>query len=59
MVYCPSCGELNEDENENCKKCGAPLRRRRRIYSRRYDRTICFGVPVASYFLGLIFGLMI
>lgn len=58
MVYCTKCGELNEDDTQYCKGCGASLRRR--SYGRvSHDRDMCFGVPMTGKFIGLFFGLMI
>ena len=59
MVYCTSCGEQNEEGVEYCKKCGAPLGSAVRRRHRRSDREMCFGVPVAGYTWGLVFGLII
>jgi hypothetical protein len=61
MVYCTECGEQNPDDAEFCIKCGAslyPSRIERRDW-RRWDREMCFGVPVSGQFLGMIFGLII
>ena len=59
MVYCTSCGEQNEEGVEYCKKCGAPLGSAVRRRRRRSDREMCFGVPVAGYTWGLVFGFII
>lgn len=58
MVYCPKCGEMNEDDLQYCKRCGASLRRRS-YGGYRGDREMCFGVPMAGNVLGLFFGFMI
>lgn len=59
MIYCPECGEQNEDDAEFCAKCGASLKPSR--ISRRYrrEREMCFGVPVGGYTWALLFGLVI
>jgi hypothetical protein len=58
MVYCPKCGELNEEDTRFYKSCGASLRRR--SYGRFSDeREMCFGVPMSGNILGLFFGVMI
>ena len=59
MVYCSKCGAMNDDETESCKSCGEPLRKRQRTSRHRYDRNICFGVPMQRSLLGLLFGFFI
>ena len=55
MVYCPKCGELNE-ENTRCARASL----RRRSYGRFSDeREMCFGVSMSGNRLGLFFGAMI
>ena len=58
MVYCTNCGEKNEEGTEYCVKCGASLTGRVRR-SRRYDREMCFGVPMEGSTWGLIIGALI
>lgn len=58
MVYCPKCGEMNEDDTQYCTSCGASLRRRSH-YRNRDEREMCFGVPVAGNVIGLFFGVII
>jgi hypothetical protein len=59
MAYCTKCGEQNEEGTEFCKKCGASLSLRNRSWRRRDDREMCFGVPIAGYTWGIVFGLVI
>ncbi len=59
MVYCTNCGEQNEEGTEYCKNCGASLSPRRRSRTWRGEREMCFGVPMAGYTWGLIFGIVI
>jgi hypothetical protein len=60
MVYCTKCGESNEEGTEYCVKCGASLTSRSTVYRRsRYDREMCFGVPMSGSLWGLLIGAMI
>ena len=60
MVYCSKCGFNNEDNAENCTKCGASLQISR--YERRSARRMedeCFGLPHGGAIVGLIIGIVI
>ena len=60
MVYCTKCGESNEEGTEYCVKCGASLTGRSRVYRRsRYEREMCFGVPMSGSTWGLLIGAFI
>jgi len=58
MVYCPNCGAENDNHTVHCKSCGTELRRRTRSRT-RYDREICFGMPMSGRIIPLLFGCMI
>lgn len=60
LVYCSKCGFKNEDDVENCAKCGMPLQMSR--VERRGGRRVedeCFGLPNGSIIVGIIIGIMI
>lgn len=60
MAYCSKCGFNNEDDAENCAKCGASLQISR--YERRGARRVeaeCFGLPHGGAIVGLIIGIII
>jgi hypothetical protein len=60
MVYCTKCGESNEEGTEYCVKCGASLTGRSTVHRRsRYEREMCFGVPMSGSVWGLLIGAMI
>jgi len=59
MVYCPKCGEQNPDGAEFCVKCGAPLYPERSYRRDRWERNLCFGVPISRQVWGILFGLII
>jgi len=69
MVYCSKCGAKNEDEAENCVKCGEPLypkrvarKREETCFGPRRERHVeeeCFGLPYGGAIIGLIIGIII
>jgi len=60
MVYCTKCGESNEEGTEYCVKCGASLTGRSRVHrSSRYDREMCFGIPMSGSLWGILVGAVI
>ncbi len=62
MVYCPKCGNKNEDTADFCVKCGASLETGT-VASRRYERRKaeqeCFGLPHGGAIAGIVFGAII
>lgn len=60
MVYCTKCGESNEEGTEYCVKCSASLTGRSKVHrSTRYDREMCFGVPMSGSLWGILVGAVI
>jgi uncharacterized membrane protein YvbJ len=60
MVYCTKCGESNEEGTEYCVKCGASLTGSTKVHrSSRYDREMCFGVPMSGSLWGILVGAVI
>ncbi|MCS7115401.1 MAG: zinc ribbon domain-containing protein [Nitrososphaerota archaeon] len=74
MVYCVKCGAKNPDDAKTCSQCGAPLYKLTEGEFRRHERECfgagsaeprerieeeCFGVPISSTVMGLVFGIII
>jgi hypothetical protein len=56
MVYCPICGERNEEGVRYCTKCGESLYRRRVRRDYSFDNDLCFGTPLRGQIWGILFG---
>lgn len=50
---------MNDDDTDYCKSCGQSLRTRRPVGFSRYDRSLCFGVPMQGHLLGLVLGFIL
>lgn len=62
MVYCPKCGNQNDDFAEFCVKCGASLQTgtiSSRIRERRKAEQECFGLPHGGAIAGIIIGAIV
>jgi len=68
MVYCPKCGEKNEEDARFCVNCGAALypeekmERRREICFGRPEKRVeeeCFGLPHGGAIFGIFIGALI